>query len=44
MGDPAPRYPDVDERMRIDEFTFGSIRIDGVVHEHDVVIAREEVR
>jgi hypothetical protein len=24
--------------MRIDEFTFGSIRIDGVTYEHDVVI------
>jgi hypothetical protein len=30
--------------MRIDEFTFGSIRIDGVVYEHDVVIARGRVR
>jgi hypothetical protein len=30
--------------MRIDEFTFGSIRIDGVVHEHDVVIDRGRVR
>lgn len=26
--------------MRIDQFTFGSIRIDGVIYEHDVVIAR----
>jgi hypothetical protein len=25
--------------MRIDGFTFGSIRIDGVLYEHDVVIA-----
>jgi len=25
--------------MRIDHFTFGSIRIDGVTYEHDVVIA-----
>lgn len=25
--------------MRIDRFTFGSIRIDGVTYEHDVVIA-----
>jgi hypothetical protein len=24
--------------MRFDKFTFGSIRIDGVTHEHDVVI------
>jgi hypothetical protein len=30
--------------MRIDQFTFGSIRIDGVVYEHDVVIARGGVR
>ena len=30
--------------MRIDQFTFGSIRIDGVVYEHDVVIARGRVR
>jgi hypothetical protein len=30
--------------MRIDWFTFGSIRIDGVVYEHDVVIARSRVR
>ena len=29
--------------MRIDGFTFGSIRIDGVVYEHDVVIARGRV-
>ena len=30
--------------MRIDQFSFGSIRIDGVVYEHDVVIARGRVR
>jgi len=30
--------------MRMDQFTFGSIRIDGVVYEHDVVIARGRVR
>jgi hypothetical protein len=30
--------------MRIDKFTFGSIRIDGVTHEHDVVIDRGTVR
>jgi hypothetical protein len=30
--------------MRIDQFTFGSIRIDGVVYEHDVVIVRGQVR
>jgi len=30
--------------MRIDQFSFGSIRIDGVIYEHDVVIARGRVR
>jgi len=30
--------------MRIDLFTFGSVRIDGVVYENDVVIARGRVR
>jgi hypothetical protein len=30
--------------MRIDQFTFGSIRIGGVIYEHDVVIARGLVR
>jgi hypothetical protein len=30
--------------MRIDQFTFGSIRIDGVIYEHDVLIARGRVR
>ena len=30
--------------MRIDQFTFGSIRIDGVIYELDVVIARGRVR
>jgi hypothetical protein len=29
--------------MRIDQFTFGSIRIDGVLYDHDVVIARGRV-
>ncbi len=29
--------------MRIDQFTFGSIRIDGVMYDHDVVIDRGEV-
>ncbi len=41
--DPASTYP-VCEAMHIDRFTFGSIRIDGVVYEHDVVIAGERVR
>ncbi|MGH9428521.1 MAG: MTH938/NDUFAF3 family protein [Terriglobia bacterium] len=30
--------------MRFQDFSFGSIRIDGVTHEHDVVIDRGEVR
>jgi hypothetical protein len=30
--------------MRIDRFTFGSIRIDGETYEHDVVIAAGRVR
>jgi hypothetical protein len=30
--------------MRIDRFTFGSIRIDGVIYEHDVVITRGRVQ
>jgi hypothetical protein len=30
--------------MRIDQFTFGSIRITGVIYEHDVVIADGQVR
>jgi hypothetical protein len=29
--------------LRIDRFTFGSICIDGVIYEHDVVIARGRV-
>jgi len=29
---------------RFEEFSFGSIQIDGVTHEHDVVIDRGEVR
>jgi hypothetical protein len=39
-------YPDIHEAkaMRIDRFTFGSIRIDDVIYEHDVVIARGRVR
>ena len=38
-------YPDTHETiaMRIDQFTFGSIRIDGVIYEHDVMIARGRV-
>jgi hypothetical protein len=30
--------------MRIDRFTFGSVRMDGVIYENDVVIARGRVR
>ena len=30
--------------MRFEAFTFGSIRIDGVTYEHDVVIDRGRVR
>jgi hypothetical protein len=30
--------------MRFQKFSFGSIRIDGVTYEHDVVIDRGEVR
>lgn len=30
--------------MRIDQFAFGSIRIDGVTYEHDVVVADGRVR
>lgn len=29
--------------MRIDQFALGSIRIDGVIYGHDVVIARGQV-
>src|SRR6266853_3584655 len=29
--------------MRFEKFSFGSIRIDGVIYEHDVVIDRGEV-
>ncbi len=30
--------------MRFEDFSFGSIRIDGVTYEHDVVIDRGEIR
>ena len=30
--------------MRFEAFSFGSIRIDGITYEHDVVIDRGEVR
>jgi hypothetical protein len=31
-------------RMHFDSFAFGSIGIDGTVHEHDVIIDRCEIR
>ena len=30
--------------MRCEDFCFGSIRIDGITYEHDVVIDRSQVR
>jgi len=30
--------------MRVEAFSFGSIRIDGITYDHDVVIDRERVR
>jgi hypothetical protein len=30
--------------MQIEDFAFGSIRIDGITHEHDVVIEGREIR
>ena len=30
--------------MRFERFSFGTIKIDGIVHEHDVVIDREKAR
>jgi hypothetical protein len=30
--------------MRFQDFSFGSMRIDGITHEHDVVIDRGKVR
>lgn len=30
--------------MRFEDFTFGSIRIDGVTYDYDVVIARRKIR
>jgi hypothetical protein len=43
---PVSMHSDVREATatHIDRFTFGSIRIDGVTYEHDVVIARGRVR
>ncbi len=32
-----------DEPMRFEAFSFGSIRIDGVTHDYDVVVDRGEV-
>lgn len=30
--------------MRFESFSFGSIRVDGVTYEHDLVIDRGEIR
>ena len=30
--------------MRFQKFSFGAIRIDGITHEHDVIIDRGQVR
>jgi hypothetical protein len=30
--------------MRFEKFSFGSIRIDGTTHEHDIIIDRGEIR
>ena len=35
---------DAEDRMRFEAFSFGTIRIDGLTHEHDVVIDRGQVR
>src|SRR6516225_7243627 len=40
--DPVGRQTEVE--MQIEDFSFGSIRIDGTTHEHDVVIAGGEIR
>ncbi len=42
---PVSMYPDIHEAIaHTDQLTFGSIRIGGVIYEHDVVIARGRVR
>lgn len=38
------RQSQEDQSMQFEAFSFGSIRIDGVTYEHDVVIDRGEVR
>jgi hypothetical protein len=40
--DPVGRQTEVE--MQIEDFSFGSIRIDGTTHEDDVVIAGGEIR
>ena len=40
----AASSAEVGRAMRFEKFSFGSIRIDGVTHEHDVVIDRGTVR
>jgi hypothetical protein len=37
-------YSRKEVRMRFQDFSFGSMRIDGITHEHDVVIDRGKVR
>jgi hypothetical protein len=37
-------YARKEVRMHFQDFSFGSIRIDGFTHEHDVVIDRGEIR
>jgi hypothetical protein len=37
-------FPPEEVEMQIQNFSFGSIRIDGTTHEHDVVIAGGEIR
>ena len=38
------RLPSSECEMQTEDFAFGSIRIDGITHEHDVVIEAGEIR
>ena len=38
------RLPSSECETQIEDFAFGSIRIDGITHEHDVVIEGGEIR
>jgi hypothetical protein len=40
---PKDKIP-AEAQMRFEDFTFGSIRIDGITYEHDVVIDRGRIR